>query len=136
VDLLLVARQKDLAVPGAAVPDHVRGPLTHRPGEDSVRCVRQHADLVLDPAGDAGRFQHLTGAAQLLVERRLPVAGDGLSHLAQGLPCDAFDIADLCRGLLWRGGQEASCELALQRDQGEAVAQEVVQVSREAQTLF
>jgi hypothetical protein len=120
----------------AAVPDHVRRPLAHRPGEDGVDRFRQHACLVLYPAGDACRFEHLAGTGELLVERGPPVAGDGLADLAQGLTRHVFDVMNLCRRLLRRRGKEPAGQLALECDEGEAVAEEVVQIPGEAQPLF
>jgi hypothetical protein len=67
VDRAFLACQKDAAMVGPAVTDHVRRPLAHRPGEHAVDVPGQRADFVVDLEVDAGRPQHLGGTAELLV---------------------------------------------------------------------
>jgi hypothetical protein len=111
--LLVVAAQPDLAAPGPAVTDHVGRALAHDPGQHGIRLGRRGAQAVLDPAGNARRLQHLARAVQFFIERRPPVAGDGLPHLPQGPSRHAFDVVDFGGGLLRRGRQQASGQLAL-----------------------
>ena len=132
----VVARDADGAAARAAVADDVGRPLAHRPGQHGLHRLRQQTGAVLDPAGDAGGVEHLLGPDQLLAEGRLAVAGDRLAHLAQRPPRDRLGLADLLRRPLGRRGQEPAGQFALQRDQGEAVPEQVVQVAREAQALL
>src|SRR5262249_47556419 len=70
------ARDPDGTVARAAVADHVRRPLAHRPRQERLHRFRQQAGAVLDLAGDTGSQQHLFGPVQFFNERRLAVARD------------------------------------------------------------
>ena len=64
------------------------------------------------------------------------VAGDGLPYVDECLAADLLDVGDLLGRLVGLVGEHAAGELALERDQRERVAEQVVQVAGEAQPLL
>ena len=69
-------------------------------------------------------------------EARLAVSSDRLAYLVQRISRHFLDVLDLMRRQSWSAMDQASGELALQRDHRQAVPQKIVQVSSEAQTLL
>jgi phosphate transport system substrate-binding protein len=122
--------QLDPALPRAAMPDHVGHALAHGPGQHRVCCWRHRRGRALDRPGDSGGFQELARSVQLALERRLPIASDGLTHLAQGLAGYALDLLDLCGRTRGPRLEQAPREFALEGDQRQVVAQEVVEITR------
>ncbi len=116
---------------GAAVADDVGRALAHRPCQHRLdRGIERHRGA-LDPRLDpGGRKRHLR-AGDLVVQRRLAVAADRLSHLGESSARDLLDLGHVpCRlGRLLT--QQSPRELRLQSDHRQAVAQQVVQVARE-----
>jgi hypothetical protein len=63
------------------------------------------------------------------------VPADRLAHLAQGVTGDGLDVGHVVGGRLGVVGQALLRELGLQRDDRQRVAEQVVQVAREALAL-
>lgn len=82
------------------------------------------------------RGQDRRGGVRLRGERHVTVAAGHRAHIRQRLTGDVQQRGDLLAGLLRPAGHQAVDQLALERDRGEAVAQQVVQVPREAQPLL
>ncbi|GAA3071099.1 hypothetical protein GCM10020254_13610 [Streptomyces goshikiensis] len=85
---------------------------------------------------DARRRQRAPGPVEFGGEAGLAVAGDGLPYLGQRLPAHRFDVADLAEGGVDVAGRDPAGHLRLHHDHREGVAQQVVQVAREAQPLL
>ena len=83
-----------------------------------------------------GGGQRRAGLGQLLREARLAVAADRLADLGQRPPGRRLDVAHLRRGPRRVALGQPARQLALQRDQRQGVAEQVVQVAGEAQPLL
>jgi hypothetical protein len=118
------------------VPQHVGGGLPDHPPEDGVHRARQRLPSSRRPERDAGRGQRRPRLGEGLGEADLPVAAHRVTDLGQRPPRGGLDVGHLLPGpdrvVL---GQPAG-ELALERDQRQAVAQQVVEVTGEAQSLL
>jgi hypothetical protein len=130
-------RDGDPGIPGAGVAHDVGAALPDRPRQQGVhlrwqviRARRVH------PAVDAGRGQGPAGGGELGGQARLPVAGHRLPHLREGAAGDRFQLGDLLRRPLRVRFERPSGQLALERDQRQAVAEQVVQVARDPQPLL
>ncbi|GAV40309.1 hypothetical protein Saa2_03198 [Streptomyces acidiscabies] len=89
-----------------------------------------------DRRGDAGGREGRAGAGQFGREAALPVAGDRLADLRQGLAAHRLDVRDLDQGRVQVPGCQAAGGLRLHDDHREGVAQQVVQVTGEAEPLL
>jgi hypothetical protein len=112
-------------------------PSRHRPGENRLDLgIQRHRRRVAIHRGlDAGRRERHLRARQLALQRGPAVAADRLAHLHERGTGHVLHLADLGRGLLRARGQQPARELGLQRDDRQAVAEQVVQVTGEALSL-
>ena len=110
------------------MPDHIGRGLANHPAQNSLGLAVERPHVLVDLDLDPARLERNSGGRKLGGQGRLPVAGDGLAHLTQCFATEAQHVADLVearRSLR----QEPGRELTLKRDQGEAVAQKVVEVA-------
>lgn len=84
----------------------------------------------------AGGGERGAGSGQFAGEGEASVAGDGVAYVHQGLAADPFDVGDLEGRLFRMAGEHPPGQFALQGDQRERVAEQVVQVTGEAQALL
>ena len=126
----------DLRRPGPRVADDVRDTLADRPAQDGVDRGRNAFRRRLDTTVDPRRGERRPRAGELRGERRLAEPADRLADRRQRLARDPFDIGHL----RLRPGRivvdEATRELALEGDDGEAVTQRVVEVAGDPRTLI
>src|SRR5579884_2614471 len=123
---------------GAAVPDNVRYAFTHRPRERGLNRSWQGGDnprVAFIAIGDTVSGQDFLRALQFAGERGLTVAGDGFAHFLQGGTRYRLDIANLGGCTLRGNGQQTPGQFAFQRDEREIVAEQIVKVARNAQSL-
>src|SRR2546429_2801306 len=64
-------------------------------------------------------------------QRRLAVPGDRLADVAQRITGDLLDVFNLVGGQAWSGLDEAPGQFALERDDRQAVPEQIVKVARE-----
>ena len=116
--------------------DDVRARLAHRPGEHALDLGRQLGSAGLDATVDSRGGEGRAGALERLGERAPTVPLQRLAHLAQRLPRHALHFLQL--GLRARRItlDELHRQLALERDQRERVAEQVVQVARDPHSLL
>src|SRR5436305_9553007 len=69
-------------------------------------------------------------------QRRLAVPGDRLADVAQRIAGDLLDVVNLVGGQAWSGLDEAPRQLALERDDRQAVPEQIVKVAREPKPLL
>ena len=119
----------------AAVADDVGRGLAHGPGQDGLDVGRQRDLRAVDRRLDARRVERRPRALELGVERGPVVAADRLAHLAQRVARDGLDVGHVGRRGLGVVGQAPLRELRLERDDRQRVAEQVVQVAREALAL-
>lgn len=134
----LTAHLLDRAAAGAAVPYDVGDGLAQRPRQGGLALLGHTVEARLGGqfGGDAGRGQGDPGTGALGVQAGTAVAGDGLPYVDEGLAADLLDVGDLLGRLVGAVGQHPPGQLALQRDQGQRVAEQVVQVPGQAQALL
>ncbi|CAM5480259.1 hypothetical protein SPURM210S_04036 [Streptomyces purpurascens] len=123
------------------MPYDVGDRLAQGPGEGGLALLRDADEAGRfggQVGGDAGRGQGDPGTGEFGAQAGTSVAGDGLAYVHQGLAADLLDVGDLLgQGCLVRlPGQHQAGQLALERDQGEGVAEQVVQVPGQAQALL
>lgn len=123
--------QADPAGFGPRVAQDVRGGFA----QDHGQCVfvggGQGEGFGLNRESDARGFEGLAHGFELGGETRGAVAGDGASHLGEGVARHFVDLADLLgrsRGVAFH---ELAREFGLERDDGEGVAEHVVEVARD-----
>ncbi len=114
---------------GPAVPNDIGHGFPYRPREYGILRRRQRTGRSVDGRLDAGGFEHEARVLQLSLEGRLSGAADRVADARQRFARDALDVADLRPGAFRIAGQQAAGELALDRDQRQAVAEDVVQVT-------
>ena len=128
-------RDGDGAVRRAAVADDVRRRLAHGPGQHRLAAGGSATSGACRWRRCPPRERH-PRAGQLVDKRRLAVAADRLAHLAQRRARDVLDVGESRAARLRVGVQQPRGELGLQRDHRQAMAEQVVQVAREAQPLL
>jgi hypothetical protein len=135
-DHAIAVLDPDRAVARAAVAKHVGGALADRPAERVLDLLGERAGVDLGAPADAGRLQRDPRAGQLRLEGGAAIAADRLADLGERLARDPLDVGHLGGGLLRRVRQQPAGQFALEGDQRQAVAEQVVQVPREAQPLL
>ena len=115
----------------------VRRALAHRPGQHRLGVGRQRRRRRRRAAPRSRRPRaRCARPPSSLRQRRVPVAADRLAHLRQRAARDRLESA-ISRGRLVRASrQQPPGQLRLERDHRQAVAEQVVQVAREAQALL
>ena len=134
--LATVASQPDRARGGAAVPNDVRDSFAHGPCERRVDSGWQRPRGLFDRAMNPGCIECGLRTDERCGEARLPVAVDRVPHVLKRLACDAFDIRDLNSRRRVVRREQSPRELALDRDEREAVTEQIVQIAGEAQAFL
>ncbi|HEX9414248.1 MAG TPA: hypothetical protein VF916_12150, partial [Ktedonobacterales bacterium] len=134
-----ILRNEDTAVLSSAVPNDVRHALTHSPRQDGFgggwkADGRRGLAIVL--IGDAGGRQDFLSGAELARQGWLAVAGDSLTYLLECGASRLFDVADLDGGAFWGLADKPPGQLALECNQREVVAEQIVQITCDPQPLF
>ena len=129
------AASRTRAARGAAVPDHVGDPLAHRPGEQLAQ-VRGHLVGGVRQVGlDLGGGQRGAGPGQLAGQGQLAVALDGAAYVGERVAGEPLEVGELGAGPLGVDVEQPVGELGLDRDDGQRVAEDVVQVAGEPGAL-
>lgn len=113
------------------MPHDVRDPLADHPREQVAPSRVDDVGGAGHPSRDAGRFQRLACPDQFGRQRQLPVARDGGAHVGEGVASQPLQIEDLGLGADRVGFDETAGQFGLDRDDREAVAEDVVQVAGE-----
>ena len=124
------------AVPRGAVAHDVRDGLADGPREDGILGRRRGRRPTVDRRLDPGRLEHEPGVLELALERWLARAADRVADACQRLAGDPLDIGDLGPGSVGVPGQQPAGELALDRDERQAVAEDVMEVAGDPVALL
>src|SRR5262245_63259399 len=84
----------------------------------------------------AGSGEQFARGREFALQRWTKVAGNRGPYLLQGIARRAFHVRDFCRSAARRRRRQATRQLALQDDCRQAVAPQVVKISRERQTFL
>src|SRR5207244_2938314 len=134
-DISILTGGDDSAPSGAAVPDDVGDCLSKCPAEDVVQWRWHLQSVGWQVRGDAGRLEGSASVDELRSHGCLPEAGHRLTDLAEGLSSQALDFGDLPTRPWGICRQQPTGQLALGPDDGEALAQQVMQVASESKSL-
>ncbi len=91
---------------------------------------------MFDRGIDPGRIEDDLGARELAIETRLSIAANGLAHRRERLAGDLLHVGDLGPRPVGFPRQETAGELALDGDQREAMAKNVVEVAGDPVALL
>lgn len=126
----------DPAVAGPAVAQDVGDALADQGGEGRLELVRDACGVAVDGGADPGGLQDSGGVDQFGAQAGAPIAVDHGPGLLQGGAGQVGDLPDLHARIVVAAADQPLGELALERDDLEAVALEVVQIGGEPQPLF
>ena len=130
-----VAFEPHLASARAGVADHVGDTFAQRQREHALGRGREEKARHVVVERHAGSLQRELGVDDLALQALAAVTAHGDPHLRQGVAGDPFDVAHL---LLGTGGvtlRQPCRQFRLQRDGRQRVAEQVVQVARDALAL-
>ena len=125
----------DGGVPGIGVAHDVGHRLAQRQRQGRLVRDRQRGEVGLDRGLDAGRRQRPPRAVQLAAQPLGPIADHGGPHLGQRLAPDPLDVPHLVAGPRRLALRQPRGQLGLQDDHRQGVAEQVVQVARDALPL-
>src|SRR6266567_2853660 len=132
----MLPRQSDETGPCTAVPDDVGHPFAHSPGQDSVYDRGKFPGDQLDLSIDPRRFQQLPCTIQFTLQSRLSVSCNGFTHLAERLAGHPLDLGEFLRTAVGILLDQEPRQFALERDHRERMPQQIMQVTRQAHSLF
>ena len=131
-----VGAEPHRAAGGAAVPDHVGDALADRPGEQLAQLARARRRW------SCGRSASISAAAQrrprpgqLAGQGQLAVALHRPAHVGQRVAAEPLEVGELGAGPVRVDVEQPVGELGLDRDHGQRVAEDVVQVAGEPVAL-
>ena len=101
----------------------------------SIDRIGEAAHLVIDLGSDTCRLQRRLGADQFAVQAETPVPAHRGAHVLERASRDDFDLGDLDRRTGRVGGQQAAGQLRLERDEREPVAEEVMKIAGDPDSL-
>src|ERR1700693_3850996 len=107
------------------MPDDIGRRLTYHPAQHCLRLAIKGSQALRDVDFNACSLERDPSRRQLGGEGRLPVARHHLPYLLKRFPAETHDVSNLI-GSLDPLRKKASCHLALQGDQGETVAEQIV----------
>ena len=104
-------------------------PSLQRPGEQLAQVRRHVVGRPGQVGADLGGLQRRPGAGQLGRQAQLAHSVDGSAHVGEGVAGEPLDVGDLGAGALRADVDEPVGELGLDGDDGQRVAEDVVQVA-------
>lgn len=121
-------------VAGTGVPNDVRGSFAQRPGEDSIGGGGQLASMnkCINGGGDVGGFEGLGRGGEFGVKGGGAQSGDGGSDLGEGVATELGDVRDFGGGARGVELEEFCCEFGFKVDDGQRVAEDVVDITGNA----
>nr|AEM44315.1 two-component system sensor kinase [uncultured bacterium] len=126
----------DRTAVGLAVPQHVRKPLAQDGGQYGVDVPGERAAFDPRDGVDVERGQHGHGVGDLSGQAHVAVSGGYRPYVGQRLARGLQNLCELLLGAVRLAGQQPVGQLAFEGDGGQAVAQQVVEVAREAQPFL
>ena len=132
-----IARRLDLdrALASLAVAHDVGHTLADDPPEQRILGWLEALLGSFDEDVEAGCHQRDARPAELGLEVHLPVAGDSLPDIAQRGAHDLLDVGQLLGRARRVAVDQPAGKLGLERDQGQAVTEQVVEVTGDPRSL-
>src|SRR5712691_2960631 len=128
--------QPNETVPRMTVPDDVGHPFAHRPGEDGGGLRGKRLDEQFESQVDPCCGEKLARTLQFARELWLPVPCYRLTYLTQRLTRHALDLREFLHTAVGLLLDQVPRQFALEGDHGERLPQQIMQVTREAESFL